>query len=75
MTKEEYEQWLHNPLTKMFHQYLIDYRQVLMERWANGQIPEDGTNGNAYMIGQAQCLHDLVGLEPEEISAFYKEFR
>ena len=73
MTKEEYEQWKHHPLTQQFHQFLKDYRQSLMEQWATGQFSMSETGRNTEMVARAQCLHDLAEMDAEAISQFYSK--
>lgn len=75
MTKDEYEQWKHHPLTEKFHQFLRDYRQQLMERWAMGEFSLPGADAyltrNTEMVARAQCLRDIAEMDAGAISQFY----
>ena len=70
MTVDEYQRWKDDPLTVKFHQYLRDYRQDLMERWATGAIraPED-----LMAMARCQCCLDIVELDDDSISEFYRK--
>ena len=69
MTREEYQQWAEHPQTKQFHQFLLDYRNVVMEKWANGRL-----NGDAAMAerASAQFAFMLVNIADDAISEFYR---
>jgi hypothetical protein len=77
MDKEEYLEWANHPLTKKFHQFLKDYRQYLMEGWAEGsynhQSMEVVAMRNSEAVGKALMLETLVKLDDRAISEFYKE--
>ena len=66
MTKEEYLEWKHHPLTKQFHQYLKDYRQQLAEKWAKGVLC-DPTH---YQV-RCKMAQELVDMHEGAISEFY----
>ena len=70
MTPEQYDQWKNDPLTQLFHQYLRDYRQDLMERWARGAIqsPED-----LMAMARCQCCLEIVELDDDSIASFYRQ--
>ena len=69
MTKEEYQELKGNPLFKKFHQYLRDYRQELMNRWALGAVstPQDQTMA----VARCQMADEIVTLDDDSISQFY----
>ena len=77
MDKEDYQEWAGLPLTRQFHQFLRDKRQVLMEEWAEGafqqQTMEQAAILNSAAMAQAQCLLDLVELEDDYIGNFYRK--
>ncbi|MGB8345423.1 MAG: hypothetical protein WCD86_11095 [Ktedonobacteraceae bacterium] len=69
MTREEYQLWAEHPQTKQFHQFLIDYRNMIMEKWVNGSI-----NGDAALSerASAQFAFLLTNLSDDAISEFYQ---
>lgn len=70
MTKDQYEEWAAHPLTKQFHQYLTDYRQHLMDRWAQGQLasPQD----QMMAVARCQMADEITTLDDDSISEFYR---
>lgn len=77
INKEAYLEWKHLPETKLFHQFLKDKRQALMEEWAEGQFQQQTMEQSAVLnsaaMAQAQCLLDLVELADDYISDFYRQ--
>lgn len=77
MTKDEYEQWKHHPLTEKFHQFLCDYRQGLMNRWAEGEFSlpdlQAAAVKNLEAMAKCQCYKDLVELDADFISQWYSK--
>lgn len=72
MDKDQYQLWVSHPLTEAFHQYLRDYRKQLMERWAQGSLSGD----DALMaIARAQMADEIVNLDDDSISEFYRELK
>jgi len=72
MSKEEYQQWKDHPLTKQFHQYLKDYRQVLMEKWAKGGYHP--TDPEALMaVARCQMADEIATLDDDWIENFYSQ--
>lgn len=69
MNKEQYQAWLEYPQTKLFHQFLLDYRQSVMEKWANGVLNDDNALAER---ATAQFAYLLVNLDDEAIEEFYK---
>ena len=74
-TKEEYQQWRGNPITKVLVQLLFDKREVLKEGIAQG---EAGSLDYLHeVIGRTQALkdaidcilHDFPVIEEEKIDA------
>lgn len=70
MTPEQYESWKEHPQTKQFHQYLMDYRSDLMERWAQGKLHGED---NLMAIARAQQADEIVNLDNDAISVFYRD--
>lgn len=70
MNKEDYLLWAEHPQTKQFHQYLKDYRANLMERWAQGALSGDDS---LMAIARAQMADEIVNLDGDAISEFYRE--
>jgi hypothetical protein len=79
MDKEDYQEWGQHPLTRQFHQFLMDYRQKLMEDWAmgayNNQSMEVSSMQNQQMLGRSMMLQELCNLADDAISEFYRENR
>lgn len=77
MTKEDFDEWTNNPLTKEYHQFLSDYRSHLMEMWVEGKFSaptmEASVMKNLEAMAKAQCYKDLVDLEFDDISKFYNQ--
>jgi len=72
MSKEEYQQWKDHPLTQRFHQYLKDYRQALMEKWAQGALAP--TSPEALMaVARCQMADEIATLEDDSIADFYRK--
>ena len=68
MSKEEYQQWKHHPLTQSFHQYLKDYRKAVMESWAQGRLSQQGQ-----IAAQVRCemADEISTLDDDSIANFY----
>lgn len=71
MSVDEYQRWKDDPLTVQFHQFLRDYRASLMERWAIGALPDEKESMLA--MGRCQLSSDLVDLDDDFISSFYRQ--
>jgi len=69
MIKEEYQLWKEHPQTKQFHQYLVDYRAQLMDKWAQGALTG---NESLMAIARAQMADEIVNLDDDSISEFYR---
>ena len=71
MSKEEYQQWKDHPLTQQFHQYLRDYRQTLMEKWAQGGYQP--TSPESLMaVARCQMADEIATLDDDWIAEFYR---
>lgn len=79
MDKNQYQEWSSHPLTKLYHRFLLDYRQKLMEDWAAGNYNhpsvEKSAMHNSTMLGRAVMLQELNDLAEDAISEFYSENR
>ncbi len=71
MSKEEWEAWRSNPITKAFLRFLAGLREGHKERWANGEFTHQEHFGtaiaNARAIGEADMLLRIIELEYEDI--------
>ena len=79
MTKEEWLEWKHHPLTVKYHRYLLDYRQKLMENWAAGSYSQGTMEQmsllNLQAMSKALLLQDLAELDDDFVSEFYRQER
>jgi len=72
MSAEDYQQWKDHPLTQKFHQYLRDYRQTLMEKWARGEL--NPASPEAMMaVARCQMADEIATLEDDSIAEFYRK--
>jgi len=69
VNKEQYQAWANHPQTKQFFKYLEDYRQDLMERWAQGSLQGDD---NIAAIARSQMADEISNLADDAIEEFYK---
>lgn len=67
VSKEEFQEWLLNPVTKALKERFELDRERLKESWANGEY-----NGNptleAEVRGQCQVLAQFLALELDDIA-------
>lgn len=74
ITESEYQSWRHHPVTKLFLQYLGDYRESLIKeavaRWENGNLVLADEHE---MRGRANTLREAVALQWHDIENFYGE--
>jgi hypothetical protein len=72
ITEADYNSWKHNPVTKMFHQYLRHFAGSLEEghllRWKNGAM-EQGKEDEC--VGRVLTLNEMAELEFASIVDFY----
>ena len=68
----EYSEWIDHPVTKKFHKYLEDYRQNLMERWAEGRLQDEL---NLLSIARCQMADEIISLNASDIAEFYKSIK
>lgn len=74
-TKEQFNLWKHDPITKLFLTFLHDKRKTLIdfatEQWVGGS--ESFAKINDAVRGQVVELGEITGIEFEHIEAFYNE--
>lgn len=72
ITEADFQSWKHNPVTKMFRQYLRHYADELerghLMRWKAGAM-EQGKEDES--VGRVNTCEDMIGLEFEDIHEFY----
>lgn len=75
LTQDELESWKHNPITKKIKKYMIDYRESIIETWADGALLKDTAEAQlsltAQSIATCRTLKDLVNLDYEDLAQFY----
>ena len=71
IVKEQYQEWRHHPVTKVFLQFLRDkqshFKAVAVESWIDGNAFSDVVRGQIVEMGE------IAELPFEAIEAFYKE--
>lgn len=72
MNADQYQLWKEHPQTKEFLQYLKDYRNVLMERWARGYLVGDD---NIASIARARFADETINLDDEGMKQFYETYK
>lgn len=74
ITEADFQSWKHNPVTKMFRQYLADFAEALERghnmRWRAGQL-KDSVEYEA--AGRVATLEEMAALEFSHIATFYQE--
>ena len=75
ISREEYQEWRHHPVSKVFLQFLKDKQEFLkaaaLDQWVNGS--ESFANCNSTIRGQVIELGEIAELPFEAMDAFYKE--
>ncbi len=67
-TKEQFQAWAHSPETTEFKAFLRERRDVLKERWADGQ------EMTAHERAMAQVFGDLLNLTYEQdVEPYYEK--
>lgn len=73
LTEQDYLDWKHHPVTRLFRRYLGDFRDALRRdhtlRWEGGASPSDAFEIEAR--GRVLTLGELVDLEFRHIADFY----
>jgi len=70
MNAEQYAEWRDDPRTLLYMQFLRDYRQSLMEKWAIGGLQD---KEELLAMGRCQLADDLAKLDDDYISEFYRQ--
>ena len=72
ITEADFQSWKHNPVTKMFKQYLRHYADELqnmhLARWKAGET-EQGKEDES--VGRIGACEDMIGLEFKDVYEFY----
>lgn len=72
ITEADFNSWKHNPVTKVFRQYLLHFAGSLEEghllRWKSGAM-EQGKEDEC--VGRVLTLNEMVLLEFQDIVEFY----
>lgn len=75
ITKEQFNLWKHDPVSKWFFNYLINKQAFLkhaaLEQWVAGS--QSFADCNQTVRGQIIELEEIVDLPFEAIEAFYQE--
>lgn len=68
ISKEVFQAWKESDSTKAVFKVIMDFRQKMMESWAEGEF-----SGDEAVKASAQCQanQDLVNLDYETIKEFY----
>ncbi|MDE2099598.1 MAG: hypothetical protein KGL39_20265 [Patescibacteria group bacterium] len=73
--KEQYQEWRHHPVSKVFLQFLRDKQEFLkaaaLEQWVGGS--DSFVSCNQTVRGQIIELGEIAELPFEAIEEFYKE--
>lgn len=59
LSDSEWGDWFASPCTQQFLSELQEVRQALMEDWAHGNFPDEGTAAKA--LGGVQMVAQIVG--------------
>jgi hypothetical protein len=74
ITEADFQVWKHHPVSKVYLQYLADYRSMLLrellERWEAGALTLETEKE---IRGRTLTLADLVELRFASIQKFYEE--
>lgn len=72
VTRRDYNNWKHHPVTKMFREYLIDYSGALTKRmvelWASGALK---LTDEQEARGRLMAIREIIDLEFEHIANMY----
>jgi hypothetical protein len=75
VTREEYNEWRHHPVSKVFLQFLRDKKEFLtkamMDQWLDGNEAFD--RAGQTVRGQIIELGEIADMPFEQISEFYKQ--
>lgn len=75
ISREEYQEWRHHPVSKIFLQFLLDKQAFLkaasLDQWLGGA--DSFASCNQTIRGQIIELGEIAELPFEAIDEFYKE--
>ena len=66
VSREQFQEWRHHPVTEAVNKYLRDFRALMMEQWAAGD------DMGPVEQKQAQQLGDLAELQYDALVEFYE---
>lgn len=70
----DFQSWKHHPVSKIYLQYLVDYRAILLRdllgRWEAGELTLETEKE---IRGRTLTLAELVELQFPSIQKFYQE--
>lgn len=73
ITREQFDEWMDSPVTESVLQYLKDYRQTVIDDWAEkfagGDFGEEKQRYTDY--GYCLAVDDLSKIEIEDLEVFY----
>ena len=67
----DFQNWKHHPVTRVFHQYLKDYHDMLKDR-AWDVVFSDPKADLGELVGRAKTLIEMVDLPFEAMFMFYQ---
>lgn len=74
LKEPDFQEWRHHPVTKVFLQYLADYRQTLRNvHLAEWEAGKDDRTRELEMRGRIGTLGELTELSFTDIATFYSE--
>lgn len=72
VTQRDYNNWKHHPVTKMFREYLEDYRGAMTKRmvelWENGALK---LSEEQEARGRMMAIREVIDLEFIHIASMY----
>lgn len=72
VTRRDFENWLHNPVTKMYLRFLTDYRAGLITQivgqWESGALK---LSDEMEARGRAVAIKEMIELQFSHITGFY----
>ena len=75
--REEWKEWSQEKVTKLFLEYLKDFREELVKEWSDLFESEGIISENKEFIvresGKCEMLRDISDVNFEDIESFYEE--
>jgi hypothetical protein len=72
VTRHDYNNWKHHPVTKVFREFLQDYRGAMkarmIEQWEAGALK---LSDELEARGRALAIREIIDLEFEHIATMY----